>query len=123
MHSMKTPPPRTNIYPNLKEQSFWKRLKVAWRILVYGEFYPAPYDWYEKLYPLVSSIYSTFAEQGVDKAERDCDKGPHARKMRQAEATQWMRHYAGAGGKSVDIPDWQANFLVEWWVLRRKGIL
>lgn len=120
---MKTAPVKTNIYPNLKNQSLWSRLKVAWRILRHKEFFPAPYDWYEKLYPLVSDEYSHFASMAVDKSEREYLRDAGSRFARRQEATQWLRHYAGAAGKSTDIPEWKANFLVEWWVLRRKGIL
>lgn len=120
---MKTPPDKTNIYPNQKSANFWERLKVAYRIVVRKEFFPAPYAWYEKLYPLVSNEYSHFASQAVDKAEREFDHAPGTQLLRKHEAVQWMRHYAAAAGKSVDIPAWQANFLVEWWVLRRKGLL
>lgn len=120
---MKTPALKTNIYPNQKNRTFWERLKVAYRILFYKEFFPAPYDWYEKLYPLVSSENSHFASMAVDKSDREFDHAPGTRHIRKQEAVQWMRHYAEAAGKSVDIPEWQANFLVEWWVLRRKGLL
>lgn len=120
---MKTPPNRTNIYPNLYNQSLWTRLKVAFRIVFFKQYFPAPYDWYEKLYPLVSGGYSVAAEQAVDKSERECDKGPASRPLRRREAVQWLRHYAVAKGLDGDIPEWKANFLIEWWVLRRKGVL
>ncbi|MDH4235606.1 MAG: hypothetical protein OEW25_01450 [Nitrospira sp.] len=120
---MKTPPVRVNIYPNLKNQPLWKRLKVAWRIVFCNEFFPAPYDWYEKLYPLVSNEYSHFASLAVDKAEREFKTAPATQQTRKQEAAQWLRHYASAAKKRVDIPECQVNFLVEWWVLRRKGIL
>jgi hypothetical protein len=119
----KTPPPVTNIYPNLKNRSLLERLKVCWRIIFHKQFFPAPYDWYEKLYPLVSSRNSHFASMAVDKSEKEFDRTPGTRNTRKQEAVQWMRHYAEAAGQSVDIPAWESSFLVEWWVLRRKGIL
>lgn len=119
----KTPPLKVNIYPNLHDRSLWQRIKVAFRIIFYKQYFPAPLDWYEKLYPLVSDEYSECAERAVAKAERDCDKGPYTRLARHKEAAQWLRHYAVEKGKSGDIPDWKANFLVEWQVLRKKGVL
>jgi hypothetical protein len=119
----KTPPLKTNIYPNQKSATFWQRFKVAWRVLFYKEFFPAPYQWYEHLYPIVSSQYSHFASQAVDKSEREFASGIGTQDIRKKEALQWMRHYAEAAGKSTDIPAWQSNFLIEWWVLRRKGLL
>lgn len=120
---MKHTPSRTNIYPNLYNQSLWTRIKVAFRIIFFKQYFPAPYDWYEKLYPIVSDEYSHAAEMAVDKSERECDVGPYSRPLRRKEAAQWLRHYAVEKGKSGDIPEWKANFLIEWWVLRKKGIL
>lgn len=119
----KTPPLKTNIYPNQKSATVWERIKVAYRIIVYKEFFPAPYQWYENLYPLVSSKLSHAASQAVDKSEREFKAVIGTQDQRKKEAIQWMRHYAEAAGASTDIPAWQSNFLVEWWVLRRKGIL
>lgn len=120
---MKHTPSRTNIYPNLYNQSLWTRLKVAFRIVFFKQYFPAPYDWYEKLYPIVSNEYSTYASMAVEKVEREFDKGPQTHNVRRKEASQWMRHYAVAAGKSGDIPYWKAHFLIEWWVLRKKGII
>lgn len=120
---MKKPPNKVNMYPNLKNQTLWYRLKVIWRILWYKEYFPAPYDWYDKLYPIVSDEYSQFASLAVDKSEHEFQHDLGTRGARKQEAVQWLRHYAVAAGKSADIPEWKANFLVEWWVLRRKGIL
>ena len=96
-----------------------ERWKTAWGILWRGEYFPAPYAWYTNLYPLVSDEYSHFAEMAVEKSEREWFKG--SPDNRRAEAIQWMRHYAVANGKSPDIQPWIANFLIEWWVARRKG--
>lgn len=120
---MKTPPEKTNIYPHAKNRPLWERIKIAFRIIFYKEFFPAPYEWYEKLYPLVSGKYSHFASLAVDKSEREFDHTNGTQQVRKAEAVEWMRHYAEAAGEKTDIPMWKANFLVEWWVLRRKGIL
>lgn len=120
---MKKPPDRTNIYPNLYNQSLWTRIKVAFRIVFFKQYFPAPYDWYEKLYPLVTDGYSSSMEKAVDKSEKECAVGPASRPTRRKEAAEWMRHYAVEKGMSGDIPEWQANFLMEWWVLRRKGVL
>lgn len=120
---MKTPPIKTNIYPNQKSATLWERLKVAYRIIVHKEFFPAPYAWYENLYPLVSGKYSHYASMAVDKSEREFQHVLGTQDLRKKEALQWMRHYAEAGGESTDIPAWQSNFLIEWWILRRKGIL
>lgn len=110
-----------DIYPNRKAYSLWERLKVAWRIVVKGEFFPAPYAWYEKLYPLVSDEYSHYAEMAVEKSERELGPGVGNQDIKRREALQWMRHYASAAGRSMDIQPWKANFLVEWWVARKKG--
>jgi hypothetical protein len=114
--------PAPNIYPNRKASSFWERLKIAWRIIYHGEYFPAPYEWYDKLYPLVSNEYSAFAEQAVMKSEV-AFAGKDKQETKRQEALQWMRHYASAAGKSPDIQPWIANFLVEWWVARKKGRL
>lgn len=113
----------TNIYPNVKARTFWERLKIAWRILYHGEYFPAPYAWYEKLVPIVSSEYSHFAEMAVDKTEREYGPGVGTQPVKLAEARQWMRHYAREAGHTGDIQPWLANFLIEWWVARRKGRL
>jgi TnpA family transposase len=110
-----------NIYPNKKAASFWARLKVAWRIVWYGDYYPAPYAWYETLYPIVSDEYSHFAEMAVEKSEHEFKPGVGTQEQKRKEALEWMRHYAEAHGKSTDIRPWLANFLVEWWVARKKG--
>ena len=110
----------TNIYPNKKAANWKERLAVAWRILWHGEYFPAPYDWYENLYPLVTNEYSHFAEMAVEKSEK-AFAGKDTREVRRQEALQWMRHYAADAGKSPDIQPWVANFLVEWWVARKKG--
>ena len=111
---------KANIYPNKKAASWKERLSVAWRILRHGEYFPAPYAWYANLYPIVSDEYSHFAEMAVEKSEKEW-AGPATRELRRQEALQWMRHYAAANGKSPDIQPWIANFLVEWWVARKKG--
>jgi hypothetical protein len=41
--------------------------------------------------------------------------------LRRNEARQWMMHFAREAGKSTDIQPWIVNFLIEWWVARRKG--
>lgn len=119
---MKTPPDKTNIYPNQKTANFWERLKVAYRILFRKEFFPAPYAWYEKLYPLVSGKHSHFASRAVDKSEREFAHTVGTQEIRKKEAVQWLRHYAEEAGETTDIPAWKSSFLVEWWVLRRKGV-
>lgn len=111
----------TNIYPNMKARDWKERLRVAWRILCHGEWFPAPLDWYEGLYPIVSDEYSAFAEQAVMKSEKEFGPGLHNQEVKRKEALQWMRHYAAAAGKSPNIQPWRASFLIEWWVARKKG--
>ena len=111
---------KANIYPNKKAASFMERLRVAWRIIYHGEYFPAPYEWYTNLYPLVSNEYSHYAEKAVDKSEHDWYPGVLSEQKRK-EAVQWMRHYAVEAGRSGDIQPWLAHFLIEWWVARRKG--
>lgn len=113
----------TNIYPNVKAESLWKRLSVAWRIVWRGEYFAQPMDWYRPLYPLVTDEYAHFAEMAVEKAEKEYSTGVANQELKRKEALQWMRHYAAAHGKSMDIQPWRANFLVEWWVARKKGRL
>ena len=60
-------------------------------------------------------------EQAVDKVESDWGHSIYTQEERRKEALQWFRHYAVDAGKSGDIQPWLANFLVEWWVARRKG--
>ena len=110
-----------NIYPNRKASSWKERFQVAWRILWHGEYFPAPYQWYETLYPLVMNEYSHFAEMAVEKSEREFGPGVANQELKRKEALQWIRHYAASHGKSTDIQPWLANFLIEWWVARKKG--
>ncbi len=112
---------KTNIYPNVKAADWKHRLKVAWRILRHGEYFPAPLDWYGPLYPIVSDEYSSYAEQAVMKAEKEFGSGSDNQELKRREALQWMMHYANAAGKSTNIQMWKANFLIEWWVARKKG--
>lgn len=112
---------KTNIYPNRKAADWKERLKVAWAILWRGEFFPAPYKWYEDLYPIVSDEYSHFAEMAVEKSEKEFGPGVGNQELKRKEALQWMMHYANAAGKAPNIQMWKANFLVEWWVARKKG--
>lgn len=110
-----------NIYPNRKAADWKERLKVAWSIFWKGEYFPAPYIWYEKLYPIVSDEYAHFAEMAVEKSEREFGPGKHLRELKRREAIEWMGHYAAEAGKSRNIQPWLANFLIEWWVARKKG--
>lgn len=112
---------QTNIYPNIKAQNWRVRLAVAWRVLWHGEWFPAPLEWYAKLYPIVTNEYAHFAEMAVQKAEREFAHTSATRAQRHKEAVEWMRHYAVERGKSPDIAPWLANFLIEWWVGRSKG--
>lgn len=109
----------TNITPNRPGGTLSARAKAAWAVLK-GDGYPQPLEWYDKLYPLVSTGYSQYAEMAVDKVEREY-KSTGDPDERRREARQWMRHYAIQAGKDGDIQPWLANFLIEWWVARKKG--
>lgn len=109
----------TNITPKRPAPTWGHRIKTAWAILK-GEPYPQPLGWYDKLYWLVSNEYSSFAERAVDKVNRELPSSvdPYTRRK---EAVEWARHYAVDAGKDPDIQPGIANFLVEWWVARKKG--
>lgn len=111
----------SNIYPHIKAKDWTHRLRTAWRILRHGEWFPAPMDWYDPLYWLTSTEYSHFAEMAVEKSEREFPHGEATREAKRKEAREWMRHYAVNAGKHDDIQPWAANFLIEWWVARKKG--
>lgn len=111
----------TNIYPNVKAKSFWERLKIAWRIVRYGEYFPAPMPWYAPLYELTSGRWSAEVERAVDKSERGFAHTEATRAVRRQEAVQWAGHYAKEAGLHGDIQPWAINFLIEWWVARKKG--
>jgi hypothetical protein len=110
----------TYTYTFKKPKTFKERWRLAWRILRYGEAVHAPQPWYDGLYPIVSNEYSHFAEMAVDKSEHEAEQGL-ARSVKRREAIEWMRTYAREAGKDGDIQEWVANFLIEWWVARRKG--
>lgn len=114
-------PSTTNIYPNVKAKDWKERVRIAWRILRHGEWFPAPMDWYEPLYWLTSQQYSAAAEKAVEKSELEFAHNESTREIRRKEAIEWMRHYAREMGQSGDIQPWALNFLVEWWVARKKG--
>lgn len=111
----------TTCYPQTPIPRWIDRLRLAWHLLRTGAPIPLPYPWYEPLVPIVSSDYAHFAELAVDKAEREFSPGVGTQDLRRNEARQWMMHFAREAGKSTDIQPWIVNFLIEWWVARRKG--
>jgi len=69
---------------------------------------------------LLSTSAARAAEYAVDKIA--ADPSFHATKdhaLKRAEALQWALAYAREHG--LDVPAWDAAFLVEWYVGARKG--
>ncbi len=110
---------KTNILPKRPANDWWARLTTAWAILR-GAPYPQPLPWYDSLYPIVSNEYAVLVEQAVEKVEREF-RSSGCPDLRRKEAAQWFRHYAVAAGKNSDVQPWMVNFLIEWWVARKKG--
>lgn len=112
----------TAYYPLVKG-TLWERIKVAWRIVKYGDFYPQPWPWYPKVCDLVHGDLSHWAEMAVEKSEREYANQKLDPEKRLKEAMEWMTTYRNEFSreqKTIVQPHVKA-FLVEWWVMRKKG--
>ena len=108
-------------YPHVTA-SWRDRLRVAWRILWHGEFFPQPIAWYEPLKTLVETPFSHQVKRAVDKVSLEAKRDGGDPELRLLEARQWLRTYA------LEVGLWQEGmsessirFLIEFWVAKQRG--
>lgn len=107
---------RNLYYPN-HNGTLWERLQTCWRILRYGEWFPAPRPWYEPLCrTLDNPIYECVAA-ACAKVELEAGRGKTTRAVKQKEVQEWACTYARERGYDPNIQVWFINFAREWWVL------
>ena len=102
------------------------RVKLAWRLLWYGEVQePAPLQtepWYDNLTKLINSPLSTCCERAVGIVEESfkvTDMSPLERFM---EAKRLSQIYATSAGLRIDrMRPGTLTFLIEWWVAYKGG--
>jgi len=94
-------------------QLWWKRVKAAWELLVYG-LYPSldvlakPND-----VPLLQSPLMGAARLAVMKVRKDRYFGRSSSAQKRLEASTWMQHLAKEK-HGLNPTEWECNFLIEY---------
>lgn len=108
-------------YPHV--QAGWKaRLRIAWRILWHGEFFPTPPYWYENLFRFVGTPLSTCVKKAVEKVNLEHQRDHTPMEIRMSEARQWAQIYATEQGLyQAGMREGTWRFLIEWHVAQLGG--
>lgn len=103
---------------------WWNQLQLAWSVFT-GKQIPLgliPIPWLEPMRTLTQSYLLGHVQKAMDKVYVDRDRtGAYSGPTKRQIVFEWAQRLARAN--NLDPQDWEINFLIEYEVGRRKGML